>query len=88
MYGGGSASKAKGFWDNEKVVSVIEKGEREEIRVTRCSKNGREYVDVRTFYTDRNTGQLLPGKGASLPLDSAEVVAGAILQALDVELAG
>lgn len=70
---------SEAFWDNEKTLGVIPKNDRgEEIQVKKVSKGSKEYIDVRTFYT--KDGQLLPGKGISIPIDLADEIALKILE--------
>ena len=67
------------FWDTEETIASFPKNERgEEIVVKSVTKGVRSFVDVRTFYPGK-AGELLPGKGLSIPEDLADAVANSIL---------
>lgn len=69
------------FWDKEELVAEIGKNEKGDvIKIQKVEKSGKQYVDVRTFYVDKNSGELMPGKGISIPSDLADEVANDILQ--------
>jgi hypothetical protein len=67
--------KEKKFWDDYKVVKDVPKNDKGDvIRVGIGTRNGRSYVDVRTYYLDEDL-VLKPGKGISIPDDLADEVA-------------
>lgn len=70
------------FWDVERIVGKVTKNLREEIQVRHTEKDGRTYVDVRTFFSG-NDGTLRPGKGIALPVNIADEVAGFVLRATE-----
>lgn len=72
---------AKPFWDKDELVGTIQRNGREEIQVRRVAKDGREYVDVRTFYPGHD-GAMRPGRGIALPLATASDVAALVRQAV------
>lgn len=70
------------FWDVDHLIGKVVKNERELIQVRHTEKDGRTYVDVRVFYPG-NDGLMRPGKGIALPAQTADEVAGLVLQAAD-----
>jgi uncharacterized protein (DUF2237 family) len=46
-----------------KVWHVFKKNDREEIRFSQCQARGNDYIDIRIWYPDANTGEMKPGKG-------------------------
>ncbi|NLX76343.1 MAG: transcriptional coactivator p15 [Clostridiaceae bacterium] len=61
------------FWDKEELLGSITKNSREEIQIKQVSKNGREYVDIRTFWYDSNDDTYKPSqKGVAIPLESID----------------
>lgn len=65
------------------ILNTIPQTDKKEIRVTDITANGKDYIDIRQYYKDKNN-QWLPGKGIWIPQDIAETVAEAILEALDI----
>jgi hypothetical protein len=75
---------AMGFWDSEKIIGIVSKNNwSKEIQVKKVSKGTREYIDVRTFY--EKDGELLPGKGISIPIDVAHEIGVLILNETEKE---
>lgn len=70
------------FWDVDHLIGTVTKNAREQIQVRHTEKDGRVYVDVRTFYPG-NDGTMRPGRGIALPSDVADEVAGFVLQAAE-----
>lgn len=70
------------FWDVDNLIGKVTKNDRELIQVRHTEKDGRTYVDVRVFYPG-NDGTMRPGKGIALPVQTADKVAGLVLQAAD-----
>ena len=76
----------KKFWDKESRDHVtIDLGSTGEIRVKRVVMGTRESIDIRRWYPNRDTGELLPGKGVLVPLEDSipEEVAQAIATVSD-----
>jgi hypothetical protein len=70
------------FWDFKHEFASVGKNDRGDvIKIVYAVKGRNEYIDVRTFYTDRHTGELMPGKGIAIPADLADEVANQILEA-------
>ncbi|MCU7521945.1 MAG: transcriptional coactivator p15 [Ignavibacteria bacterium] len=66
-------------WDTEKLVGTVGKNQKgDEIQIRLTSLKGKSYVDVRTYYKDKND-ELKPGKGISIPDDLADEVATIIM---------
>ncbi|ANW99499.1 transcriptional coactivator p15 [Thermoclostridium stercorarium subsp. thermolacticum DSM 2910] len=40
------------FWDSEELLGKLPKNSREEIHIKQVVKNGKEYLDIRTFWYD------------------------------------
>jgi hypothetical protein len=58
------------------IIAEIPKNSREVYRVVRRDFKGYPLVDVRVWFDDATTGELRPGKGVSLKLESLpEIVA-------------
>jgi hypothetical protein len=65
------------IWEKEEIIKEIDKNDRgEKIRVKKCEKRGKKFVDVRTYYIKNDV--LTPGKGIAIPDDLADEVADAI----------
>lgn len=63
------------FTDKEKRIAEISKNDKGDvIRITKLQKNGKTYVDVRTWYVDKD-GNLKPSKGIWIPDDLVDEVA-------------
>lgn len=70
---------ADNFWDSEEVIVELDKNDRgEKIIVKACEKQGKKFVDVRTYYLKAEI--LTPGKGIAIPDNLVDEVAGAILK--------
>lgn len=61
---------AKSFWDKEENIIEIEKNKSENIIVKECSKNEKEYVDIRISKVDKegiyhptSSGVVIPKEG-------------------------
>ncbi len=64
-----------GFWDNEELLGTIQKNSKEEIHIKRVSKNHKDYIDIRTFWMDNESGEFRPSqKGVAIPSDSIDVL--------------
>ncbi len=69
------------FWDEEFGEVVLEKNIKgDEVHIKSVRKRNNRYIDVRTFYQDRNDGEMKPGKGITLHEEIADDVANAILK--------
>lgn len=74
------------LWDKEQLVANIEKNDKgDRVMVKLVMKGKNEYVDVRTWWTDKD-GNLNPGKGITLPADISSEVAMAIEEAASKSL--
>lgn len=61
------------FWDSEALIGKITKNSREEIHIKKVQKNGRDYIDIRTFWYDSNSDEYKPSqKGVTVPYDAFE----------------
>jgi Transcriptional Coactivator p15 (PC4). len=59
-----------GFWDEEVMLGKFVKNSREEIHIKRVKKNGREYIDIRTFWYDAKSDEFRPSqKGLAIPME-------------------
>ena len=69
------------FWDEEYGEVVLEKNVKgDEVHIKSVRKGNNRYIDVRTFYQDKDDGQMKPGKGITLHEEIADDVAQAILK--------
>ena len=58
------------FWDTEERVAEVEKNGSTNICCDVCTKDNKTYVNIREYYEDRNSGQMLPSKkGICIPVD-------------------
>ena len=54
-------------WDKYDVVAEIERMDKDDvIRVASAELKGKNYVDVRNFWRNKNTDELAPGKGIAI----------------------
>lgn len=59
-------------WDKYDVVAEIERMDKDDvIRVASAELKGKNYVDVRNFWLNKNTDELAPGKGIAIPTAEA-----------------
>ncbi len=66
---------------DKQVVFEIPKGKHEKIRVTRGEYKDKIYLDIRLFFTDRNTGELKPTKkGITIPQDFLPQLVSVLIQ--------
>ena len=67
------------YWDEQKVVKEIQRGERGDmIKVTLCRKGKNQFVDVRNYFVN-SSGVLTPTrKGIAIPADLVNDVADAL----------
>lgn len=73
------------FWDRESDPIIIGKNDKgDEIQVKKVVNNGKEFTDVRSWYVDKKTDTLKPGKGIAIPDDLADEVAQAIFDAANL----
>lgn len=69
------------FWDEVVGTEEVQKNDRGDvIKVSRVRRGRSWYVDVRTWYRAKESGELLPGKGIAIPEDLADEVAELILR--------
>jgi hypothetical protein len=73
------------FWDIEVTVNEVVKNEKNKIVVKNVSKDGKDYVDVRNYYMDKE-GNWKHGKGLSIPMelagDISDIIGGAVKEGL------
>lgn len=68
------------FWDNYELVTEVGKNDKGDvIRVGKAEKNGKQFIDIRTYYVDKTTSELMPGKGIAIPDDLVDEIAQAML---------
>lgn len=61
---------AANFWDTQEVITEIEKNKKEKVVVSKCTRQGKEYIDYR-IYADKD-GQFVPtAKGYNLEINKA-----------------
>lgn len=72
------------FWDKEELVLTLPKnGRGEEIRVKKTEKKSKKYVDIRTYFPNKE-GEMCPcGKGIAIPSDAVGSVADILKQICD-----
>lgn len=58
------------FWDSEEMMGKLTKNSREEVHIKKVTKKDREYVDIRVFWFDSNSGEFKPSqKGVTIPYE-------------------
>lgn len=58
------------FWDKEELLGKIEKNNREEIQIKKVEKKGKEYIDIRVFWSDGTSDDFKPSqKGVAIPVE-------------------
>ncbi|AGC69224.1 hypothetical protein Cst_c22640 [Thermoclostridium stercorarium subsp. stercorarium DSM 8532] len=58
------------FWDSEELLGKLPKNSREEIHIKQVVKNGKEYLDIRTFWYDPADDTYKPSqKGVTIPFE-------------------
>jgi phosphopantothenoylcysteine synthetase/decarboxylase len=61
------------FWDREELLGKIEKNNREEIQIKKVEKKGKEYIDIRVFWSDGTSDDFKPSqKGVAIPTEHLE----------------
>ena len=74
------------FWDRESEPIVIGKNDKGDvIQIKKVMKNNKEFTDVRSWYVDKKTGELKPGKGITIPDDLADEVAEQIMSSANLK---
>lgn len=58
------------FWDSQKTIFEIEKNKREKIVVSKCTRQGKEYLDYR-IYADKDGEYIPTSKGYNLEFSKA-----------------
>lgn len=58
------------FWDTHEIIAEIEKNKREKIVVAKCSRQGKDYIDYRT-YAEKDGVYVPTAKGYNLELNKA-----------------
>ena len=71
------------FWDNQKEIKRITKNKSEEIVVSVCSRNNKDYLDVRIYKKAKDSDTYIPtSKGFNIEMSHAEEVSEALIEAL------
>ena len=58
------------FWDSQETIFEIEKNKREKIVVSKCTRQGKEYLDYR-IYADKDGEYIPTSKGYNLEFSKA-----------------
>jgi len=58
--------------DGSIVFKTIERGPEKEIRVSRDTYKGRTYNSIREWYTDKESGELRPGRGVTFTYEDID----------------
>lgn len=74
---GGAGTGSRTAFDAE-IIAEIPKNSREVYRITRHAFKGHDLVDVRVWFDDATTGELRPGKGVTLKLESLPQIVAAL----------
>jgi hypothetical protein len=62
---------SKKFWDTEEVIAVVQKTEKTEVRISKCTKDGDTIISIREWYHTNNDPTKKPGKnGINIPANS------------------
>lgn len=58
------------FWDTQETIYEVEKNKREKVVVSKCTRQGKEYLDYR-IYTDKDGEYIPTAKGYNLEYNKA-----------------
>lgn len=58
------------FWDKQETIYEIEKNKREKIVVSKCTRQGKDYMDYR-IYADKDGEYVPTSKGYTLETEKA-----------------
>lgn len=56
------------FYSNQHTLGAVKTPRGEELRLTIAERQGKQYIDIRTWYPD-DEGEMKPGKGLGKPAD-------------------
>lgn len=56
------------FYSNQRTLGAVKTPRGEELRLTIAERQGKQYIDIRTWYAD-DSGEMKPGKGIGKPAD-------------------
>lgn len=48
------------FWDSQEIIGTIQKNKRENIIVSKCKRNDKEYTDVRIYAKSKDNDTYIP----------------------------
>ena len=58
------------FWDTQETICEVEKNKREKVVVSKCTRQGKEYLDYR-IYADKDGEYIPTSKGYNLEFNKA-----------------
>lgn len=65
---------AKSFWDTEELILSVEKNKSQNIDVRKCTKDEKEYIDIRVSKVDKDQVYHPTASGVAIPKDSWEKI--------------
>lgn len=55
------------FWDNQIIIGTIEKNKNENVVISTCERNGKQYLDIRIHAKSKNSEEYVPtSKGMNM----------------------
>lgn len=48
------------FWDSQEILGTIQKNKRENIVISKCKRNNKEYTDVRIYAKNKDNDNYIP----------------------------
>jgi predicted DNA binding protein len=76
-----------GFYDNEVLITEIPKNDKGDvIRIKKVKLKKTVYVEIRHWYVNKDSQNLLPSKGILIPDDLVDEVATHLLSSNEVEV--
>lgn len=70
------------------LLAEVPRGERDVYRLRLCEFKGHRYLDLRSWFPDRATGELRPGKGVTLKLTALPQIIEALQKAAQMVKTG
>lgn len=59
------------FWDKQEQITVLPKNKTEDIMISHCTKNDKEYIDIRIYkQTYGSTTKTLTKNGVAIPMET------------------
>lgn len=71
------------FWNKQEIVGRVDKNKREQVVVSKCERQGKEYLDVRIYAKLSNNDETVPtSKGFAIEKEMAKEIESLMQEAL------